>query len=143
MVSRLLTSLHKLLKLQDYHIQQLRQQIALVSMQVELRENLINKNISYVNTERLIASVNIGGSDSLSAFVNRKLFENKQYADEILSLNETLEKLQEQLLSDYGKLKQFDKVRENEQQRINSELIIKESMALNEVAIQAYSFKFD
>ena len=137
-MSRLLASLHKLLKLQDYTIEQLRQQISLVKKQTELRDQLIDKNIRHVNTERLIASVNISGSENFSAFVAWKHSENKIYAQEIIELNQTLDEFKEQLFESYRELKQLDTVRENEQRRINAELSRKESLASDEMATQKY-----
>jgi flagellar export protein FliJ len=69
--------------------------------------------------------------------------ENQIYAQEIIELNETLDDFHEQLFAAYRKLKQLDKVRENEQKRINTALTAKENLALDEMATQTYSVKFD
>lgn len=137
-MSRLLDSLHKLLRVKQHNIEQLRQQIALLNNQIELRLHAIEKNISYINTERLIASVNINGADTLEAFVGQKLTENKRYTQENEELKETVNKIQEQLLEAYTEQKQLEKVKSNEEIRINTELQHKENQAMDEIATQMY-----
>ena len=137
-MSRLLDSLHKLLRVKQHNIEQLRQQIALLNNQIELRLHAIEKNISYINTERLIASVNINGADTLEAFVGQKLAENKRYAQENEELKETVNKIQEQLFEAYTEQKQFEKVQEHEQTRINTDLQSKENQEMDEMATQMH-----
>jgi flagellar export protein FliJ len=137
-LSRLLDSLHKLLRVKQHNIEQLRQQIALLNNQIELRLHAIEKNISYINTERLIASVNINGADTLEAFVGQKLAENKRYAQENEELKETVNKIQEQLFEAYTEQKQFEKVQEHEQTRINTDLQSKENQEMDEMATQMH-----
>lgn len=137
-MSRLLDSLRKLLRVKQHNIEQLRQQMALLNNQIELRLHAIEKNISYINTERLIASVNINGADTLEAFVGQKLAENKRYAQENEELKETVNKIQEQLFDAYTEQKQFEKVQEHEQSRINTELQHKENQAMDEIGTQMY-----
>ena len=137
-MSRLLDSLHKLLRVKQHHIEQLRQQMALLNDQIELRLHAIEKNISYINTERLIASVNINGADTLEAFVGQKLAQNRQYTLENTELKETVLKIQEQLFEAYTEQKQFEKVQEHEQTRINTDLQSKENQEMDEMATQMY-----
>jgi flagellar export protein FliJ len=110
--------------------------MALLTNQIELRLHAIEKNISYINTERLIASVNINGADTLEAFVGQKLAENKRYAQENEELKETVNKIQEQLFEAYTEQKQLEKVKSNEEIRINTELQHKENQAMDEIATQ-------
>lgn len=137
-MSRLLDSLRKLLRVKQHNIEQLRQQMALLTNQIELRLHAIEKNRSYINTERLIASVNINGADTLEAFVRKKLAENKRYAKESEELKETVAKIQEQLFEAYTEQKQFEKVQEHEQTRINTDLQSKENQEMDEMATQMY-----
>lgn len=137
-MGRLLDSLHKLLRVKQHHIEQLRQQMALLNDQIELRLHAIEKNISYINTERLIASVNINGADTLEAFVKQKLAQNRQYTLENTELKETVHEIQEQLLAAYTEQKQFEKVQEHEQTRINTDLQSKENQEMDEMATQMY-----
>ncbi len=137
-MSRLLDSLHKLLRVKQHHIEQLRQQMALLNDQIELRLHAIEKNISYINTERLIASVNINGADTLEAFVGQKLAQNRQYTLENTELKETVHKIQEQLFEAYTEQKQFEKVQDHEQTRINTDLQSKENQEMDEMATQMY-----
>lgn len=137
-MSRLFDSLHKLLRVKQHNIEQLRQQMALLTNQIELRLHAIEKNISCINTERLIASVNINGADTLEAFVGQKLAENKRYAQENEELKETVNKIQEQLFEAYTEQKQLEKVKSNEEIRINTELQHKENQAKDEIATQMY-----
>jgi flagellar export protein FliJ len=137
-LGRLLDSLHKLLRVKQHHIEQLRQQMALLNDQIELRLHAIEKNISYINTERLIASVNINGADTLEAFVKQKLAQNRQYTLENTELKETVHEIQEQLLAAYTEQKQFEKVQEHEQTRINTDLQSKENQEMDEMATQMY-----
>jgi flagellar export protein FliJ len=137
-LSRLLDSLRKLLRVKQHNIEQLRQQMALLTNQIELRLHAIEKNRSYINTERLIASVNINGADTLEAFVGKKLAENKRYAKESEELKETVSKIQEQLFEAYTEQKQFEKVQEHEQTRINTDLQSKENQEMDEMATQMY-----
>lgn len=135
-MSRLFDSLQKLLRVRRYHIDQLRQKAALLNEQIELRFLSIEKNISYINTERLIASVNISGSDSLEAFVKQKTLQNQQYAKENDELKKLVDEIQEQLYEAYVEQKQFEKVQEHEQDRINTEVQRKEIQVIDEMATQ-------
>ena len=112
--------------------------MALLTNQIELRLHAIEKNRSYINTERLIASVNINGADTLEAFVRKKLAENKRYAKESEELKETVAKIQEQLFEAYTEQKQFEKVQQHEQTRINTDLQSKENQEMDEMATQMY-----
>lgn len=112
--------------------------MALLNDQIELRLHAIEKNISYINTERLIASVNINGADTLEAFVKQKLAQNRQYTLENTELKETVHEIQEQLLAAYTEQKQFEKVQEHEQTRINTDLQSKENQEMDEMATQMY-----
>lgn len=68
--------MQKLLRVKRYSIDQLRRQVALLNEQIDLRLLAIEKNIAYINTERLIASVNINGSDTLVAFMEQNMQRN-------------------------------------------------------------------
>ncbi len=54
-MSKLLDSINKLLRITDCHIEQLKQQTGLLQQQVDARISVIESNIRYINTERLIA----------------------------------------------------------------------------------------
>lgn len=138
MLNRLLESLNKLLKLKQHHIEELRQQKALVNDQIEARIYRIEKNIRYINTERLISSVNITGASTLEAFVAQKLSQNQRYVQENIELGNTLNEIKEWLFAAYVEQKQFEKVREHEQMRVDKELRHKETQELDEMATQGY-----
>lgn len=138
-MSRLLDSLRKLLRLKEYTIEQLRQQIAIIHEQIEARNQAIESNIRYISTERLIASVNVSGSETLEAFVNQKKFQNQKYLQEIAELKGLLSEIEDQLLSVYQEQKQYEKVQEAELLRVNTELKRKEIQILDEVATRSYS----
>jgi flagellar export protein FliJ len=137
-LNRLLESLNKLLKLKKHHIEELRQQKALVNDQIEARLYRIEKNIRYINTERLISSVNITGASTLEAFVAHTLSQNKRYIQENIELGNTLDEIKEQLFVAYVEQKQFEKVREHEQMRVDKEYRRKETQELDEMANQGY-----
>lgn len=137
-LSRLLDSLHKLLKLKQHSIEGLRQQKALVNNQIEARLYAIEKNIRYINTERLISSVNITGASTLEAFVTHKISQNQQYIQENHELRKTLNEIEDLLFAAYVEQKQFEKVKEHEQARINEVLKRKEIQELDEIAMQKY-----
>lgn len=137
-LNRLLESLNKLLKLKQHKIEELRQQKALVSAQIEARLYRIEKNIRYINTERLISSVNITGASTLEAFVAHKLSQNQLYTQENIELGNILNEIKEQLFAAYVEQKQFEKVRENEQMSADKEFRHKETQELDEMATQGY-----
>jgi len=129
-------SLQKLLRVKRYFIDQLRQQVALLNEQIDLRLLAIEKNISYINTERLIASVNINGSDTLVAFMEQKMLQNKQYALEKEELQNMVKGLQAQLYEAYVEEKQLEKVQYQEKTRMNVEEKRKEIQVMDEMATQ-------
>lgn len=135
-MSRFLNSLQKLLRVKQYHIDQLRQKATLLNEQIELRLLTIEKNISYINTERLIASVNVSGSNTLEAFVKQKIQQNNQYAKENEELQKLVKEIQDQLYEAYIEQKQFEKVQDHERVRINTEVKRKENQVIDEVAAQ-------
>ncbi len=137
-LNRLLDSLHKLLRLKQHHIEELRQQKALVNDQIEARLHAIEKNIRYINTERLISSVNITGAGTLEAFVTHKLSQNQRYTQENIELGKTLNEIAEQLFAAYVEQKQFEKVKEHEKTRMDEDLRRKETQELDEIATQGY-----
>ncbi len=112
--------------------------MALVNDQIEVRVQATAKNISYINTERLIASVNINGADTLEAFVEQKIIQNKKYAQENVELKKTLSEIEEQLFAAYVEQKQFEKVQNHEQTCIDRDLRRKETQAMDEMATQGY-----
>lgn len=138
MLSRLLDSLHKLLRLKQHHIEGLRQQKVLVNNQIEARLQIIEKNIRYINTERLISSVNITGASTLEAFIIHKLSQNQQYTQENYELRKTLTEIEEHLLTAYVEKKQLEKVKEHEQARLDEDIKRKEVQELDEIATQKY-----
>ncbi len=135
-MSRLFDSLHKLLRVKQYHIDQLRQKATLLNEQIELRLLAIEKNVSYINTERLIASVNISGSDTLEAFVEQKIRQNQQYVQENEELQKLVKEIQDQLYEAYVEQKQFEKIQDHERVRINTEVKRKETQVIDEMATQ-------
>jgi flagellar export protein FliJ len=137
-LSRLLDSLHKLLRLKQHHIEGLRQQKVLVNNQIEARLQIIEKNIRYINTERLISSVNITGASTLEAFILHKLSQNQQYTQENYELRKTLTEIEEHLLTAYVEKKQLEKVKEHEQARVDEDITRKEVQELDEIATQRY-----
>lgn len=137
-MSRLLDSLEKLQRLKKYHIEELRQQMGLVNQQIDIRIQEIEKNIRYINTERLIATVNVLGGTSLEAFSTYKLKQNKLFEQEIENLQATIREIQDQLYEVYKEQKQFEKVQEHEQKRLDEALKNKEIQELDEMATQMY-----
>lgn len=135
-LSRLLSGLKKLLRVKQYDIDQLHQRVSLLSEQIKLRQMAIEKNISYMSTERLIASVNITGSDTLEAFANQKILQNKQYRQENEELEKLLAQTQEQLFDAYIEKKQFEKVKKSEEIKIEKEQKRKEIHLIDEIAGQ-------
>lgn len=135
-MSRLLNALHKILRVKQHDIDQLRQQVALLTEQIALRQLAIEKNISHVNTERLIASVNIKGSDTLEVFVTQKMQQNKQYQEESEELQRMVTEMQEKLYNAYVEQKQFEKVKNSEQIKIDNEEKRKEMQVIDEIARQ-------
>lgn len=131
-----MNSLEKLLRVKQYDIDQLGQRISLLKEQIKLRQLVIEKNISYINTERLIASVNITGSDTLEAFVRQKVQQNNQYLQENEELEKLVKEVQEQLYDIYIEKKQFEKVKNSEQIKIDQEVKRKENQVIDEIAIQ-------
>ena len=76
LVSRLLVSLQKMLRVNNHRIEELYLQISLINEQIDVRLREIEKNTRYINTERLIASVNITGCGTLDAFVMQRTSQN-------------------------------------------------------------------
>jgi len=128
--------LQKLLRVKRYSIDQLRRQVALLNEQIDLRLLAIEKNIAYINTERLIASVNINGSDTLVAFMEQKMLQNKQYEMEREELQMMVKKLQDQLYEAYVEEKQLEKVQSQEKIRMTIEEKRRENQVMDEMATQ-------
>jgi flagellar biosynthesis chaperone FliJ len=135
-LSRLLSALNKILRVKQHNIDQLRQRASLLTEQIALRQLAIEKNISHINTERLIASVNITGSDTLEVFVKQKTQQNKQYNQECEELQLLANEVQEQLYNAYVEQKQFEKVKNSEQIKIDNEEKRKEIQVIDEIARQ-------
>lgn len=128
--------MQKLLRVKRYSIDQLRRQVALLNEQIDLRLLAIEKNIAYINTERLIASVNINGSDTLVAFMEQKILQNKQYEMEREELQMMVKKLQDQLYEAYVEEKQLEKVQYQEKIRMTIEEKRRENQVMDEMATQ-------
>lgn len=128
--------MQKLLRVKRYSIDQLRRQVALLNEQIDLRFLAIEKNIAYINTERLIASVNINGSDTLVAFMQQKMLQNKQYEMEREELQMMVKKLQDQLYEAYVEEKQLEKVQSQEKIRMTIEEKRRENQVMDEMATQ-------
>lgn len=128
--------MQKLLRVKRYSIDQLRRQVALLNEQIDLRLLAIEKNIAYINTERLIASVNINGSDTLVAFMQQKMLQNKQYEMEREELQMMVKKLQDQLYEAYVEEKQLEKVQSQEKIRMTIEEKRRENQVMDEMATQ-------
>jgi flagellar export protein FliJ len=139
-MSKLLQSLNKLLRLKDYHIEQLKQQINLVQQQVDARNKAIESNIRYINTERLIATVNVNGSATLDAFISKKHHENNNYQKEINELKKTQSEIENQLLDIYMETKRFEKVKEKEISKIADAQKRRETIDLDEIATQRHFY---
>lgn len=139
-MSKLLQSLNKLLRLKDYHIEQLKQQINLVQQQVDARNKAIESNIRYINTERLIATVNVNGAATLDAFISKKHHENNNYQKEINELKKTQSEIENQLLDIYMETKRFEKVKEKEITKIADAEKRRETIDLDEIATQRHFY---
>jgi len=135
-LGKFFNSLQKLLRVKRYSIDQLRRQVALLNEQIDLRLLAIEKNIAYINTERLIASVNINGSDTLVAFMEQKMLQNKQYEMEREELQMMVKKLQDQLYEAYVEEKQLEKVQSQEKIRMTIEEKRRENQVMDEMATQ-------
>jgi len=135
-LGKFFNSLQKLLRVKRYSIDQLRRQVALLNEQIDLRLLAIEKNIAYINTERLIASVNINGSDTLVAFMQQKMLQNKQYEMEREELQMMVKKLQDQLYEAYVEEKQLEKVQSQEKIRMTIEEKRRENQVMDEMATQ-------
>jgi len=135
-LGKFFNSLQKLLRVKRYSIDQLRRQVALLNEQIDLRLLAIEKNIAYINTERLIASVNINGSDTLVAFMEQKILQNKQYEMEREELQMMVKKLQDQLYEAYVEEKQLEKVQSQEKIRMTIEEKRRENQVMDEMATQ-------
>lgn len=135
-MGKFFNSLQKLLRVKRYSIDQLRRQVALLNEQIDLRFLAIEKNIAYINTERLIASVNINGSDTLVAFMQQKMLQNKQYEMEREELQMMVKKLQDQLYEAYVEEKQLEKVQSQEKIRMTIEEKRRENQVMDEMATQ-------
>ncbi len=135
-MGKFFNSLQKLLRVKRYSIDQLRRQVALLNEQIDLRLLAIEKNIAYINTERLIASVNINGSDTLVAFMEQKILQNKQYEMEREELQMMVKKLQDQLYEAYVEEKQLEKVQYQEKIRMTIEEKRRENQVMDEMATQ-------
>lgn len=139
-MSKLLQSLNKLLRLKDYHIEQLKQQINLVQQQVDARNKAIDSNMRYINTERLIATVNVNGAATLDAFISKKHHENNNYQKEINELKKTQSEIENQLLDIYMETKRFEKVKEKEITKIADAQKRRETIDLDEIATQRHFY---
>lgn len=135
-MGKFFNSLQKLLRVKRYSIDQLRRQVALLNEQIDLRLLAIEKNIAYINTERLIASANINGSDTLVAFMEQKMLQNKQYEMEREELQMMVKKLQDQLYEAYVEEKQLEKVQSQEKIRMTIEEKRRENQVMDEMATQ-------
>ena len=140
-VSRLLVSLQKMLRVNNHRIEELYLQISLINEQIDVRLREIEKNTRYINTERLIASVNITGCGTLDAFVMQRTSQNIKYASENEDLKKTMKEIQEQLFLAYSEQKKLEKIQENEQRRIDFESMRKEVIELDEIASHIYLSK--
>ncbi len=141
LVSRLLVSLQKMLRVNNHRIEELYLQISLINEQIDVRLREIEKNTRYINTERLIASVNITGCGTLDAFVMQRTSQNIKYASENEDLKKTMKEIQEQLFLAYSEQKKLEKIQENEQRRIDFESMRKEVIELDEIASHIYLSK--
>lgn len=139
-MSKLLQSLNKLLRLKNYHIDQLKQQINLVQQQVDARHKAIDSNVRYINTERLIATVNINGAATLDVFILKKQHENNNYQKEIDELKKTQAEIEAQLLDVYMEAKRFEKVQETEMAKEFAAEKRKETIELDEITTQRYFY---
>lgn len=140
-MSKLLDSIKKLLRLKDYHIEQLKQQIALVQQQVDARFSAIDSNIRYINTERLIATINVNGAATLDAFIAKKHNDNIIYNKEIEELKKSQSEIESQLLDVYMETKRLEKVKEKEIAKEFDALKRKETMDLDEIATQRHYYR--
>ena len=141
LLSRLLVSLQKMLRVNNHRIEELYLQISLINEQIDVRLREIEKNTRYINTERLIASVNITGCGTLDAFVMQRTSQNIKYASENEDLKKTMKEIQEQLFLAYSEQKKLEKIQENEQRRIDFESMRKEVIELDEIASHIYLSK--
>jgi flagellar export protein FliJ len=139
-MSKLLQSIDKLLHVKNYHIEQLKQKIGLVQQQIDARYGAIDSNIRYINTERLIATVNVNGAATLDAFIAKKHFDNSVYTQEIQELKKTQAEIEEQLLDVYMDVKRFEKVKEKEKVKIIDAEKCRETIDLDEIATQRHFF---
>ena len=110
LVSRLLVSLQKMLRVNNHRIEELYLQISLINEQIDVRLREIEKNTRYINTERLIASVNITGCGTLDAFVMQRTSQNIKYASENEDLKKTMKEIQEQLFLAYSEQRKFKRM---------------------------------
>lgn len=140
-MSKLLQSLNKLLRLKNYHIDQLKQQINLVQQQVDARHKAIDSNVRYINTERLIATVNVNGATTLDAFIAKKQHENNNYQKEIAELKKTQSEIETQLLDAYMEAKRFEKVKEKEMAKEFAAEKRRETIDLDEIATQRHFYQ--
>lgn len=135
-MSRFLNTLQQLLRLRQNDLDELQQRIALLDEQIELRQLVIEKNTSYINTERLIASVNITGSDTLEAFVEQKKLQNQQYQQENQELKLLMEEARDQLHDAFIEQKKIEKIKNSEEIRIAKEENRQEMQVIDEIAKQ-------
>ena len=130
-----------MLRVNNHRIEELYLQISLINEQIDVRLREIEKNTRYINTERLIASVNITGCGTLDAFVMQRTSQNIKYASENEDLKKTMKEIQEQLFLAYSEQKKLEKIQENEQRRIDFESMRKEVIELDEIASHIYLSK--
>lgn len=140
-MSKLLDSINKLLRIKDYHIEQLKQQIALVQQQVDARFSAIDSNLRYINTERLIATINVNGAATLDAFITKKHNDNILYNKEIEELKKSQNEIETQLLEIYMESKRLEKVKEKEIAKEFQALKRKETIDLDEIATQRHYYR--
>lgn len=140
-MSKLLDSINKLLRLKDYHIEQLKQQIGFLQQQVDARFSAIDSNIRYINTERLIATINVNGTATLDAFIAKKHQDNTIYTKEIEELKKSQSDIENQLFDVYMETKRLEKVKEKEIIKEFEALKRKETIDLDEIATQRHYYK--
>ncbi len=138
-MSRLLKSTAKVLKIYDYEIEQLKEQISMVNQQITLRSDRIKSNRGLINTERLIASVNTSSSQTLGAFIKATEQKNILLQDEIIELQAALEKINDMLLNLFRESKTYEILHGREKKRIKTEVAKAEQKSIDELNVQKYA----
>lgn len=137
-MSKILKSITKLLRVKNYAIESVRQKIAFLNQQIELRYKEIEKNIGYINSERLIATTNVFGADTFGAFSIKKIKENTKYEAEINDLSRTINEIENELLILYKEVKQLEKIQKNETNKYFENQKRLENIEINEIAVQKF-----